>query len=84
MTDKGLNIEDQGHPAEHVGVNIKNFHDGTYEFTQCALINSIIDELDIGNSYTKPVPAKVALPLHALKILRNSMENSITAQSYAS
>jgi hypothetical protein len=30
----GLNIEDQGHPADYVGVNIKTLKDGSYEFTQ--------------------------------------------------
>ena len=75
MKDKGLNIEDQGHSADYVGVNIKKLCDGAYEFTQHALINAIIDDVDIGNSHTKPVPAKVSLQLHAL------MENSITAQS---
>jgi hypothetical protein len=30
----GLNIEDQGHPAGYVGVNIKKLKDGSYEFTQ--------------------------------------------------
>jgi hypothetical protein len=30
----GLNIEDQGHPADYVGVNIKKLKDGSYEFTQ--------------------------------------------------
>jgi hypothetical protein len=30
----GLNIEDQGHPANYVGVNIKKLKDGSYEFTQ--------------------------------------------------
>ena len=29
----GLNIEDQGHPADYVGVNIKKPKDGSYEFT---------------------------------------------------
>ncbi len=29
----GLNIEDQGNPADHVGVNIKKLKDGSYEFT---------------------------------------------------
>ena len=33
----GLNIEDQGHPADYVGVNIKKLRYGTYEFTQHAL-----------------------------------------------
>jgi hypothetical protein len=30
----GLNIEDQGHPVDYVGVNIKKLKDGSYEFTQ--------------------------------------------------
>jgi hypothetical protein len=29
----GLNIEDQGHPADYVGVNIKKLKGGSYEFT---------------------------------------------------
>ena len=63
----GLNIEDQGHPADYVGVNIKKLRDGTYEFTQRALIDSIIDDVGIKDSNTKPVPAKVSLRLHAFK-----------------
>ena len=63
----GLNIEDQGHPADYVGVNIKKLRDGSYEFTQRALIDSIIDDVGIKDSNTKPVPAKVSLRLHAFK-----------------
>ncbi len=29
----GLKIKDQGHPADCVGVSIKNLKDGSYEFT---------------------------------------------------
>ena len=67
LRDSGLNIEDQGHPADYVGVNIKRRRDGTYEFTQRALIDAIIDDVRIGDSYTKPVPAKVTLQLHAFR-----------------
>jgi hypothetical protein len=63
----GLNIEDQGHPADYVGVNIKKPQDGSYEFTQRALIDSIIKDVGIKDSKTKPVPAKVSLHLHAFK-----------------
>ena len=63
----GLNIEDQGHPADYVGVSIKKHCDGFREFTQCALIDSIIEDAGISNSKTKPVPAKVPLQLHAIK-----------------
>ena len=68
VKDKGLSIEDQGHPADYVGVNIKKLCEDTYEFTQCALIDSIIiDDIDIRNQYTKPVLAKESLQLHAFK-----------------
>jgi hypothetical protein len=30
----GLGIENQGHPADYVGVNIKKLKNGSYEFTQ--------------------------------------------------
>jgi hypothetical protein len=63
----GLNIKDQGHPADYVGVRIKKHRDGFYEFTQRALIDSIIEDVCISNSKTKPVPAKVSLQLHAFK-----------------
>ncbi len=42
IQEAGLNIEDQGHPADYVGVNIKKIKDGSYEFTQRALIDFII------------------------------------------
>jgi hypothetical protein len=40
IQDLGLNIEDQGHPADYVGVNIKKLRDGSYKFTQRARIDS--------------------------------------------
>ncbi len=63
----GLNIEDQGHPADYEGVNIKKLKDGSYEFTQWALIVFIIDDIGLKNAKVKPVPAKVSLQLHAFK-----------------
>jgi hypothetical protein len=67
IQDLGLNIEDQGHPSDYVGVSIKKLHNGSYEFTQRALINAIINDVGINDSRTKPVPAKVSLRLHAFK-----------------
>jgi hypothetical protein len=67
MQGLGLNIEDQGHPADYVGVNIKKLKDDSYKFTHCALIDSIIDDVGLTDSKTKPVPAKVSLQLHAFK-----------------
>jgi hypothetical protein len=63
----GLNIKDQGHPADYVGVSIKRLKNGSYEFTHRTLIDSIIDDVGLTNSKTKPVPAKVSLRLHAFK-----------------
>jgi hypothetical protein len=63
----GLNIEDQGHPADYAGVNIKKHCDGSIEFTQRALIDSIIVDVGVNDSKTKPVPAKSSLQLHAFK-----------------
>ena len=42
LKEAGLNVEDQGHPVDYVGVNIKKSHDRTYKFSQRALIDSII------------------------------------------
>jgi hypothetical protein len=67
IQDLGLNIEDQGHPADYAGVNIKKLWDGSYEFTQCALIDSIISDVGLKDAKVKPVPAKVSLQLHAFK-----------------
>ena len=51
IQDLGLNIEDQGHPADCIGVNIKKLRDVSYEFTQCALIHAIKDDVGL-NSLT--------------------------------
>lgn len=67
MQDLGLNIEDQGHPADYVGVNIRKLKDSSYEFTQRALIDSIISNVGLTDSKTKLVPAKVSLQLHAFQ-----------------
>ena len=67
IQNSGLNIEDQGHPADYVGVNIKKMKDGSYEFTQRALIDSIIEDVGLKDAKVKPVPAKVSLRLHAFK-----------------
>jgi hypothetical protein len=67
MQDLGLNIEDQGHPDDNVGVNIKKLKDDSYEFAQRALIDSIISNVGLTDSKTKPVPEKVSLQLHAFR-----------------
>jgi hypothetical protein len=67
IQDVGLNIEDQGHPADYVGVSIEKLCNGSYEFTQRALNDAIINNVGINDSRTKPVPAKVSLRLHAFE-----------------
>jgi hypothetical protein len=67
IQDAGLNIEDQGHPADYVGVNIKKAKDDSYEFTQRALIDSIIEDVGLKDAKVKPVSAKVSQRLHAFK-----------------
>ncbi len=67
IQDLGLNIEDQGHPADYVGINIKKLKDGSFEFTQQALINSITNDVRLIDAKVKPVPVKVSLQLHAFK-----------------
>jgi hypothetical protein len=62
-----LKIEDQGHPADYVGVNIKKMRDGSYKFTQRTLIDAIIKDVNLTDAKVKPVPAKVSMPLHAFK-----------------
>jgi hypothetical protein len=64
----GLDIEDQGHPADYVGVNIKRSKGGGIEFTQQgALIDSIIANVGLKGTTTKPVPAKAHTILLAHK-----------------
>ncbi len=67
IQDLGLNIEDQGHPTDYVGVNIKKLKDDSYEFAQRALIDSIINDIGLKDVKVKPVPAKVSLQLHVFK-----------------
>eukprot|EP00804_Cyclotella_cryptica_P023836 CCRYP_019472-RA/>CCRYP_019472-RA protein AED:0.18 eAED:0.18 QI:0/-1/0/1/-1/1/1/0/244 len=61
LKNAGLDVEEQGHHAEYVGVNINRTQDGTVEFSQHALIHSIISDS------CKPVPTKSSVVLHAHK-----------------
>jgi hypothetical protein len=60
-----LSIEDQGHPADYVGVSIKKLKNGVIELTQRAFIDSIISDVTLNDSKAKAVPAKVSKILHA-------------------
>ena len=63
----GLEIEDQGHPADFVGITITKHNNGYIELTQRALIDAITNDIHLNDAYTKPVPAKVTMQLHAYK-----------------
>ena len=84
IQDLGLNIEDQGHPADYAGVNIKKLQDGSYELTQHALIDSIISDVGLKDAKVKPVPTKVSLQLHVFKDNHPSTSTSTTGLQSAS
>ncbi len=65
--DAGLNIEDQGHPADYVDVNITKAKDDSHEFTQCTLIDSFIEDIGLKDAKIKLIPAKASQQLHAFK-----------------
>jgi hypothetical protein len=60
-----LSIENQGHPADYVGVSIKKLKNSIIELTQQALIDSIISDVALRDSKVKAVPAKASKILHA-------------------
>ncbi len=68
LQDLGLKIENQGHTADYIWVNTSKLKNGSYEFTQKALIDSIIKDVGLTDSKkTTPVPAKVSLQLDIFK-----------------
>ena len=55
--DTNLKLEDQGHPLDYIGFNIKKLEDESYEFTQPALTQQIIKDVSLyPKSATKPIP----------------------------
>ena len=62
-----LKIEDQGHLAVYVGVNIKQMKHRGIGQTQRTLIDSIITNVGLKGTITKPVPAKLHITLLAHK-----------------
>ncbi len=45
----GLCVEDHGHLADYECVNIKKLPDGSYEFSQLAVIEAILKDLGISS-----------------------------------
>jgi hypothetical protein len=60
-----LLIEDQDHPVDYVGDNIKKLNDGVIEMSPRSLLDSIIADVALGNSKVMTVPAKVSEILNA-------------------
>ena len=69
LQDVGLDTDGQGHPSNYGVVIIQKNDDGSYKFTQCALIDSIIKDagLSFAKVTTKHIPAAVQKPLHTFK-----------------
>jgi hypothetical protein len=84
IQDQGLYIEDQGHPADYVGVNMKKLQDGSDESTQRPLTDSIIGDVRLKDAKVKPVPAKVTLRLHKLRMSLHFTWTSTTGLQFAS
>ena len=60
-----LKLEDQGHPADYEGVNIKKQGDGSYEFKQPSLTQKIIEDVRLGHRTTpKHIPMCAQRLLH--------------------
>ena len=65
LQDSKLKLEDQGNPADYVGVNTKKQGDGSYEFTQPSLTHKIIKDVHLGPRTTpKPIPICAQRLLH--------------------
>lgn len=65
LRDTGLRLDDMGHPSDYIGVNLSQ-EDGVFNFTQRALIDSILKDVGLENSRkSKPVPAKSSQILQA-------------------
>ncbi len=45
-----LHIDDQGHPVDCVGINIKKLPDGSYVFSQLGLIEAILNDVGMSSS----------------------------------
>ena len=51
MCNLDLDIEDQGHPADNIGVNIKQMKDGSIGLSQRGLIDTIIQDADLQDNW---------------------------------
>ena len=75
LQDFKLKLEEQGHTADYVGVNIKKQGDGLYKFMQPALTQQIIEDVSLGPR-TTPKP----IPMFAQRLLHHHLEFSPARQ----
>ena len=65
LMDSKIKLEDQGNPAEYVGINIKKKRDGSYEFTYPGLTQKIMEDVSLVPKTTpKPIPICAQKLLH--------------------
>ena len=70
LKNAGLDVEDQGHPADYVGVNINHTRDGTVEFSQRTLIDNIISDSNDTVMYSKlSLLSHLLSSMHTRKLL---------------
>ncbi len=70
LQQMALDIEDQGHPSNYVGFNIKHFKDVSYEYTQQALNEAILD--DIGLAFSSTI---ICIPMSSSKYLHSHVDS---------
>ncbi|KAL7460028.1 hypothetical protein ACHAXS_000496, partial [Conticribra weissflogii] len=66
-----LDIEDQGHPSDYVGVNIQHHKDGSYKFIQQVLIDTILDDVGLKPSYKRKL-----IPMKSSKYLSHHIDST--------
>ena len=49
VKSSGLDVEDQGHTADYVGINISKTRDGYFQFSQETLIDNIIKDVNLSD-----------------------------------
>ena len=65
LMDSKIKLEYQGNTAYYVGLNTKKKGEGSYEFTQLALTQKIIEDVRLGPRTTpKPITMCAQILLH--------------------
>ena len=70
LMGSNIKLEDQGHPVDYVGVNIKKQGDGSYEFMQPMLTQKIIEDVRLG-----PRTTKKHIPMCAQRLIHHHLDS---------